>query len=105
MGAIPPIDDLTALAAADWQGSLRGPSGRPALLIPPIGTHGAFYGLVTLGSLQAGRFTEDDIPDVRAITTQVASVSENAEIYRLINRQAQELGSMLRLQQEKDSKS
>jgi PAS domain S-box-containing protein len=99
---IPPIDDLSA---ADWQDSLRVPSGVSALIIAPIVTNGEFYGLMALGSPQAKRFTEGDVPDVRAITTQVASVSENAEIYRLINRQAQELGSMLRLQQEEASKS
>jgi PAS domain S-box-containing protein len=102
---IPPIDNIAALPPAKWQDTTQVPSTVSGLIIAPIVANGEFYGLLALGSRQANHFTCNDVTTVRAITTQVAGVSENAEIYRLINRQAQELGGMLRHQQEEASKS
>ena len=102
---IPPIGDITALPAAEWQNVLQVPSTVSGMIIAPIITNGEFYGLLALGSRQADYFTAEDVTIVRAITTQVAGVGENAEIYRLINSQAQQLGGMLRHQQEEASKS
>ena len=102
---IAPIADLTSLPEATWQTTLQVPPSVLALIIAPITANGEFYGLMLLGSGEVGHFRNEDITNIKAITTQVAGVSENAEIYRLINRQAQELGTMLRLQQEEASKS
>jgi PAS domain S-box-containing protein len=102
---IPPIDDVSALVDAGWRKVLQVPAKVSALIVAPIVANGEFYGMIVLGSPQPGRFAPADIQSVKAITAQVAGVSENAEIYRLINRQAQELGSMLRHQQEEASKS
>jgi PAS domain S-box-containing protein len=102
---IPPIEDIAALPKAEWRTALQVPPTVSALIIAPIVTNGEFYGLLALGSQQANLFTIDDASIVKAIATQVAGVSENAEVYRLINRQAQELGGMLRHQQEEASKS
>jgi PAS domain S-box-containing protein len=102
---IAPIADLASLPKAAWQEALQVPPSVSALIIAPITANGEFYGLMLLGSPEANRFREEDVTSIRAITTQVAGVSENAEIYRLINRQAQELGTMLRHQQEEASKS
>jgi len=103
--SIPPIGDITALPAAEWRNVLQVPSTVSGMIIAPIVTNGEFYGLLALGSRQADHFTAEDVTIVRAITTQVAGVGENAEIYRLINSQAQQLGGMLRHQQEEASKS
>ncbi len=102
---IPPIADIAAFPEAEWQHDLQIPSRVAALIVAPIIANGEFYGLMVLGSFEANRFTDEDLSGVKAITTQVAGVSANAEIYRLINRQAQELGTMLRHQQEEASKS
>ena len=102
---IAPIEDIAALPQAEWRTALQVPPSVSALIIAPIVTNGEFYGLLSLGSQQANHFTIDDASIVKAIATQVAGVSENAEVYRLINRQAQELGGMLRHQQEEASKS
>jgi PAS domain S-box-containing protein len=99
------IDNVAILPRAEWQSALNVPSTAAALIIAPIVANGEFYGLLALGSQQANHFTADDVTSVKAIVTQVAGVTENAEIYRLINRQAQELGGMLRYQQEEASKS
>lgn len=102
---IPPLRDINAQSPAGWQTMLQVPSTVCGMLIAPIVTNGEFYGLLVLGSNQADHFKTEDVSVVRAITTQVAGVSENAEIYRLINCQAQQLGGMLRHQQEEASKS
>ncbi|GAB4529358.1 MAG: hypothetical protein Kow0063_06380 [Anaerolineae bacterium] len=102
---IPPIQDINAQPAADWQTILQVPSTVSSMIVAPIVTNGEFYGLLVLGSSQANHFKAGDVSVVKAITTQVAGVSENAEIYRLINLQAQQLGGMLRHQQEEASKS
>jgi len=100
-----PMDDITALPPAEWLNALQVPPGISALIVAPIAANGEFYGLLALGSRQAYRFTTEDVTIVKATTTQVAGACENAEIYRLINSQAQQLGSMLRHQQEEASKS
>lgn len=102
---ITPIDNVAILPPAEWRSALNVPSTAAALIIAPIVANGEFYGLLALGSQQANHFTINDVTSVKAIVTQVAGVTENAEIYRLINRQAQELGGMLRYQQEEASKS
>jgi PAS domain S-box-containing protein len=102
---IHPIGDIAALPAADWQAALRIPPAIAALITASIIANGEFYGLLIIGSRQADHFAADDITSIKAIVTQVAGVTENAEIYRLINLQAEELGGMLRTQQEEASKS
>jgi PAS domain S-box-containing protein len=102
---IHPIGDIAALPAADWQAALRIPPAIAALITASIIANGEFYGLLIIGSRQADHFAVDDITSIKAIVTQVAGVTENAEIYRLINLQAEELGGMLRTQQEEASKS
>jgi signal transduction histidine kinase/CheY-like chemotaxis protein len=99
-----PIDNIAISPPAEWQVALQVPPTVSALLIAPITANSEFYGLLALGSQKAKHFTTDDVTCVKAIVTQVADVTENTEIYRLINRQAQELGTMLRQQQEEASK-
>jgi PAS domain S-box-containing protein len=102
---IPPIGDVGALPPAEWRTVLQVPPAVSGMIIAPIITNGEFYGLLALGSRQADHFKAEDVTIVKAITSQVAGVCENAEIYRLINSQAQQLGGMLRHQQEEASKS
>jgi GAF domain-containing protein len=102
---IRPIGDIAALPPAGWQATLQIPQAITALTTAPIIANGEFYGLLLLGSRQANHFTTENAASIKAIVAQVAGVTENAEIYRLINLQAEELGSMLRNQQEEASKS
>ncbi len=102
---IHPIGNIAALPTADWQAALQIPPAIAALVAASIIANGEFYGLLILGSRRADHFAADDITSIKAIVTQVAGVTENAEIYRLINLQAEELGAMLRTQQEEASKS
>lgn len=102
---IPPIENVADLPPDAWQAALQVPPTVSSLIIAPIVTNGEFYGLFALGSPDANRFTPKDVAIVKDIATLIAGVGENAEVYRLINRQAQELGGMLRHQQEEASKS
>jgi signal transduction histidine kinase/DNA-binding response OmpR family regulator len=103
--SIPPVKDIAALPTGGWRDVLQVPATVSGMIIAPIATNGEFYGLLALGSCQADHFTAEDVSAVKAISTHVAGVSENTEIYRLINCQAQQLGSMLRHQQEEASKN
>jgi PAS domain S-box-containing protein len=102
---IPPIENVAGLPPDTWPDALQVPPTVSSLIIAPIVTNGEFYGLFALGSPETNRFALKDVTTVRDIATLIAGVGENAEVYRLINRQAQELGGMLRHQQEEASKS
>jgi PAS domain S-box-containing protein len=102
---IPPIENVAGLPPDTWLDALQVPPIVSSLIIAPIVTNGEFYGLFALGSPETNRFAPKDVATVRDIATLIAGVGENAEVYRLINRQAQELGGMLRHQQEEASKS
>lgn len=80
------------------------PQHRSALAVPLL------IGAEALGTLmlfhtQPGRFSIDQLELVQAVANQVAVAVNNAELYRLIRDQAEDLGAMLRRQQVETSRT
>jgi PAS domain S-box-containing protein len=98
------ISDLQKREEDIWAQSLLGPDMR-ALIVAPLIANGAFMGLLAVASSCADGFNPDHIRLFQSVLSQVATAIGNAEVYRLITQQAQELGQMLRHQQEESTKS
>jgi PAS domain S-box-containing protein len=71
-----------------------------SMMVGPLIANGQFRGLVVLASSRARAFDTSLEQLFRNILSQVATAIGNAEVYRLISQQAQELGLMFRQQQE-----
>jgi PAS domain S-box-containing protein len=71
-----------------------------ALMVGPLIANGQFRGMMVLASSQERAFGDTHEQLFRNILSQVATAIGNAEVYRLISQQAQELGQMFRQQQE-----
>jgi len=80
------------------------PQHRSAMGVPLMSGAEAL-GCLLLFHSEAAHFSQDQLELVQAAGNQVAIAVNNAELYRLIRDQAEELGSMLRLQQEETSRS
>ncbi len=98
------VDDLQAEGAETWLNQLAGERVR-ALIVAPLVANGEFRGLLAVASPRAGAFDATHVRLLRTVLSQIATAIGNAEVYRLISRQAQELGQMLRHQQEEGTKS
>jgi len=98
------VDDLLAEEAEAWLTQLAGREVR-ALIVAPLVANGEFRGLLAVASPRAGAFNTTHVRLLRTVLSQIATAIGNAEVYRLISRQAQELGQMLRHQQEEGTKS
>lgn len=100
------FDDITSASAPppDWAQPLIAQDVR-SLILAPLVANGAFNGLLMLASPRAGAFTAAYHRLVAAVTRQIATAIGNAEVYQLITRQAEELGQMLRFQQEESTKN
>ncbi|MBN1977936.1 MAG: response regulator [Anaerolineae bacterium] len=75
-------------------------SGVAAMLVGPLIANGQFRGLMVLASSKEGTYDVGHEQLFRNFLSQVATAIGNAEVYRLISQQAQELGQMFRQQQE-----
>lgn len=71
-----------------------------ALMVGPLIANGQFRGMMVLASSQERAFDDTHEQLFRNVLSQVATAIGNAEVYRLISQQAQELGLMFRQQQE-----
>ncbi len=98
------VNDLHAESSDPWLDSLTTPTAR-SLLIAPLVANGAFMGLLAVASTAPHAFTATHVRLFSAVLSQIATAIGNAEVYRLITQQAQELGQMLRHQQEESTKS
>ncbi|RMF26041.1 MAG: PAS domain S-box protein, partial [Chloroflexi bacterium] len=98
------VNDLPAEEAEAWLAQLAGGEVR-ALIVAPLVANGEFRGLLAVASPRAGAFNTTHVRLLRTVLSQIATAIGNAEVYRLISRQAQELGQMLRHQQEEGTKS
>lgn len=76
-----------------------------ATLGVPLMSGAEALGCLLLFHSQAGHFSEDQLELVQATANQVAVAVSNAELYRLIRDQAEDLGTMLRNQQIETSRS
>ncbi|MDY7079382.1 MAG: response regulator [Chloroflexota bacterium] len=97
-------NDLQAEQTEVWAKVLVGPDMR-SLLVAPLVANGAFMGLLAVASSQPGVFGPIHVRLFSAVLSQIATAIGNVEVYRLITQQAQELGQMLRHQQEESTRS
>ena len=98
------VKDLHAEPSQSWLKDLPVPAAR-SLLVAPLIANGAFMGLLAVASTAPHAFTTTHVRLFSAVLSQIATAIGNAEVYRLITQQAQELGQMLRHQQEESTKS
>jgi len=71
----------------------------------PLMSGSEALGCLLLFHPEVAHFSDDQLELVQAAANQVAIAVNNAELYRLIRDQAEELGTMLRFQQEETSRS
>jgi PAS domain S-box-containing protein len=93
------LNDLLAADAEPWVEMLAGPNVR-SLMVAPLVANGAVKGLLAAASARVGALDPHHVRLFRGVVGQVATAIGNAEVYRLLSGQAQELGQMLRHQQE-----
>jgi len=98
------LNDLQTEQTEAWVKVLAGPNMR-SLMVAPLVANGAFMGLLAVASSRPEAFDPTHVRLFRAVLSQIATAIGNAEVYRLITQQAQELGQMLRRQQEESTKS
>jgi PAS domain S-box-containing protein len=98
------LKDLRAERAAAWVQMVIEPDMR-SLMVAPLVADGAFLGLLAVASSRVEAFNPTHVRLFRSVLSQIANAIGNAEVYRLITQQAQEMGQMLRHQQEESTKS
>lgn len=98
------LKDLRAERTAAWVEMLTTP-GMRSLIVAPLVANGAFMGLLAVASSCLEAFNPAHVRLFRSVLSQVATAIGNAEVYQLITQQAQEMGQMLRHQQEESTKS
>jgi len=98
------LNDLQAERVEAWVETLTGPSMR-SLMAAPLVANGAFMGLLAVACSHPDAFNPTHVRLFSTVLSQIATAIGNAEVYRLITQQAQELGQMLRHQQEESTKS
>ena len=98
------LDDVGAESTEAWVDHLADSDVR-SLMVAPLVANGAFLGLLSVASQRQGAFDDARVRLFRAVLSQIATAMGNAEVYRLLTQQAQEMGQMLRQQREESSKS
>jgi PAS domain S-box-containing protein len=93
------LDDLETEQAETWVKEFADASV-VSLMVGPLIANGQFRGLLSLASPHPGAFDPSHIQLFRNVLSQISTAISNAEVYRLISQQAQELGQMFRNQQE-----
>lgn len=104
--AAPPLilNDLPAEEGYTWVKALAGPDV-VSLIVAPLIANGEFRGLLVAANSRPGAFDSAHARLFHNVLGQVATAIGNAEVYRLISEQAQEMGQMLRRQQEEGTRS
>ncbi len=98
------LSDLQTEQTEAWVKVLADPNMR-SLMVAPLVANGAFMGLLAVASSRPEAFSPTHVRLFRTVLGQIATAIGNAEVYRLLTQQAQELGQMLRHQQEEATKS
>ena len=98
------LNDLSVEETESWVASLIAPD-MGSLMVAPLIANGAFMGFLAVAASLPGAFGPAQLQLFHSILGPIAAVISNAEVYSLITRQAQELGQMLRHQQEEGTKS
>jgi len=98
------LNDLPAEEGEAWIKTLTG-SGIASLMVAPLIANGEFRGLFVAANSRPGIFNSGHARLFHNVLGQIATAIGNAEVYRLISEQAQEMGQMLRRQQEEGTRS
>jgi PAS domain S-box-containing protein len=98
------LKDLRAERPAEWVKALISPDMR-SLMVAPLVANGAFMGILVVASSCMEAFNPAHVRLFRSVLSQIANAIGNAEVYRLLTQQAQEMGQMLRHQQEESTKN
>ncbi|RLC67046.1 MAG: hypothetical protein DRI48_03300 [Chloroflexi bacterium] len=98
------LKDLQAEPTEAWVEAVVDQDQR-SLMVAPLIANGAFMGLLAVASSRLEAFAPSHVWLFSAVLDQIATAIGNAEVYRLITQQAQEMGAMLRHQQEESTKS
>lgn len=93
------LDDARGEQTEAWVKMLLTPDAI-SLIVGPLIANGQFRGLLTLAGSRPAAFDPGHMRLFRNVLGQVSAAIGNAEVYRLISQQAQELGQMFRSQQE-----
>jgi len=97
------IDDLLA-EGETWVRALA-TSGTASLMVAPLVANGEFQGLFVVANSRPGVFSSAHARLFHNVLIQIATAIGNAKVYDLISEQAQEMGQMLRRQQEEGTRS
>ena len=98
------LNDLSAQEGEAWARRLAGP-GAAALMVAPLVANGEFQGLLVAANSRPGAFSSSHARLFHNVLSQIATAIGNAKVYHLISEQAQEMGQMLRRQQEEGTRS
>jgi len=98
------FNELPAEETNEWVEELAD-SSVGSLIVAPLIANGEFQGLLVTASSRPEAFDHNQVRLFRRVLGQTATAIGNAEVYRLIREQAQELGQMLRHQQEEGTRS
>ncbi|HEY73129.1 MAG: hypothetical protein DRJ03_22780 [Chloroflexi bacterium] len=98
------LNDLPAEEGYTWVKALVGPDV-VSLMVAPLIANGEFQGLLAAANSRPGVFDSAHARLFHNVLSQIATAIGNAEVYRLISEQAQEMGLMLRRQQEEGTRS
>ncbi len=97
------VDDLESDSVEPWVDKLVSPRVR-SLIMSPLIAHGELQGLMILGAPEKKAFRPQHVQLLRSVLGQIGAAIGNAELYRFLSAQSQELGQMLRHQQEESTK-
>lgn len=98
------LNDLQTGETEAWVETLVG-SNEGSLMVAPLIATGEFRGILAVSNSRTGAFDPSHVRFFRAVLSQIATAIGNAEVYCLLSQQSQELGQMLRHQQEEATKS
>jgi PAS domain S-box-containing protein len=98
------LNDVQTEQAEAWVDMLAG-SNACSLMAAPLVANGALMGVLAVASARLEAFSPAHVRLFRAVLGQIATAIGNVEVYRLVTQQAQEMGQMLRHQQEEAIKS
>lgn len=93
------LEDLQAEQPEKWPATLAGSNIR-SLMAAPLIANGEFRGFLSVASPRSEAFNPSHVRLFHNVLGQIATAIGNVEVYHLISKQSQELGQMLRLQQE-----
>lgn len=87
-----------------WLRTYLGQAGSSYVAAIPLNTGGSLYGILIVARNQRP-FEDEELDLALSVASQVSAAVSNAEVFRLLNTQAHQLGEMLREHENEASKS